>query len=139
MTPRIDVSSMGFVDASIDNHFETVTIIYIKSFKLNLQNICGMFKLAGPLSAVHPAASLPVISLLRSKRSRTAIQLACLDGDVALHTLVEVLPTVGGWSCGSYIGCLGMERDRWRTAAFTLAAWSQSRLRRAATDTLAVW
>ena len=68
-----------------------------------------MFKLAGPQRAVHPAASLPVISLLRSKRSRTAVKLACLDGDVALRVPVKSLRTVGGWSCGSYVGCLGIE------------------------------
>ena len=100
---------MGFVDASIDNHFETVTIIYIKLFKLNLQNICGMFKLAGPLRAVHPATNLPVISLLCSKRSGTAVQLACLDGDVALRVPVETLPTV-----------------RAGVAAATLVAWAWS-------------
>ena len=68
-----------------------------------------------------------------------AIQLACLTSDVVLHAPVETLPTVAGWSCGSYVVCLVTERDRWRAAAVTLAAWSQSRLRRAATATLAVW
>ena len=97
-----------------------------------------MFKLAGPLRAVCPAACLPVILLL-SKQSHTAVQLACLDGDVALRAPIEMLPTIGGWSCGSYIGCLGVERDHWSAATVTFAAWSQSRLRRAATATLAVW
>ena len=68
-----------------------------------------MFKLAGPLRAVHSTASVPVISLLHSRRSLTAVQLACLDGDVALCAPVETLPMVGGWSCSSCVGCLGVE------------------------------
>ena len=70
------------------------------------------------------------ISLLCSRQSLMAVQLACLDSDVVLRAPVEMAALVGCWSCDSCLvaGDLRLLLQlpgRWRLSATMSVAWSQ--------------